>query len=1056
MDRRIPRKVLALLVFAIAGGWNSAAQEIHASLHEMVRAADLIFIGKVAEQHTRLNDKQNMIFADVLLTNVHVIHSASRSRHKTERQITVTYAGGSCEGRTVYVSGMPRFDTGKRYLLFILDDGNTYVNPFVGGLQGRLSVLEDQETGEEFVATASGRLIVGMEGSEFRYSSDPVSDVRGGIPQYGTASQVPQRTLSLASPVTGDSLSGYESMEGLPEGEHLPLRLGEIEAMIRTIASSPTEGDVMFRRGGIGKLAREKSGKMEVGDLVLRYPAAKDMSPTTYGQTQRPPGTPLLPWDGRRKAISAHHTAASTLAGGTLGADGYQDLPIVMEQVPDSWWSYSINNDCLWTWNQYMDLYRYTADDGSYGYNGDSEFSGFVSDGDLYDVYLMHWGTALAMTIYWTIPFSGRIMESDVVWNASYSWTSSANYAIGNPNVILLRPVAMHELGHTWGLMSGSLDETYDYDVPTVMHSYYHYLVEDGWGIHASDAHLLRRNYKDQTSIAGTVDVGVESYYAAGGLINATTSSSSYFPGQSITVKNLTVENISYGAVANLRLRLFLSTDRTVTTGDRQIGSYWEWSSFSAEARSTGSYTATIPMSVPAGTYYVGAIVTINGYQQDNFASNNSTSLYGSVLIKSAIQIAGYVRTTSGTGVSNVVMTGLPGNPVTDAAGHYAVDVPYSWSGAVQPSKIGYTFSPSSRAYSGIVSSQTGDYSASPATFTISGHVRTARALGVANVTMTGLPGTISTDVGGLYQATVQYGWTGTVVPSKTGYAFSPTSTSYAGVSANVTNDYVGIRLPLWFAVRCESTPSSLPVWWDDTAHVTPFVTTCQENSIHRLVADTLYRGGDSVRQRWQSWSDGGTTTRSVVVTRDTVFRADYRSWYRILVTSKPLQGGTTDPTGEHWSFDGDIDSLWATPGRGYVFTGWGGDTLSTLNPLVLVASKSRRVAALFAGVDAGPVAAGEIPTEFNLYQNYPNPFNPGTSVRFDVPAAARIVLSVSNILGQVVAVLVDAEMSPGRYRIDWDGSSHPSGLYLCRIQVVDRGTGDQRYAATRKMLIVR
>jgi len=54
MDARFPPKVLTLLILALAGGGNSAAQEIHASLHEMARAADLIFIGTVAEQYARL------------------------------------------------------------------------------------------------------------------------------------------------------------------------------------------------------------------------------------------------------------------------------------------------------------------------------------------------------------------------------------------------------------------------------------------------------------------------------------------------------------------------------------------------------------------------------------------------------------------------------------------------------------------------------------------------------------------------------------------------------------------------------------------------------------------------------------------------------------------------------------------------------------------------------------------------------------------------------------------------------------------------------------------
>jgi hypothetical protein len=70
----------------------------------------------------------------------------------------------------------------------------------------------------------------------------------------------------------------------------------------------------------------------------------------------------------------------------------------------------------------------------------------------------------------------------------------------------------------------------------------------------------------------------------------------------------------------------------------------------------------------------------------------------------------------------------------------------------------------------------------------ISGYVRTADGSGIEGVVMNGLPGSPSTDSKGYYSATVSYGWSGTVTPTKTGYTFSPTSRSYSNVTGNLSD----------------------------------------------------------------------------------------------------------------------------------------------------------------------------------------------------------------------------------------------------------------------------
>ena len=153
--------------------------------------------------------------------------------------------------------------------------------------------------------------------------------------------------------------------------------------------------------------------------------------------------------------------------------------------------------------------------------------------------------------------------------------------------------------------------------------------------------------------------------------------------------------------------------------------------------------------------------------------------------------ISGNVRTSGGAGISGVTMSGLPGNPTTDANGYYSATVPSGWSGTATPGAAGYTFSPPSRSYSNLAGNKTGqDYTGTPITYTISGNVRTSAGAGISAVTMSGLPGNSTTDANGYYSATVPSGWSGTVAPGAAGYTFSPSSKSYSNVTSNLTGQH--------------------------------------------------------------------------------------------------------------------------------------------------------------------------------------------------------------------------------------------------------------------------
>lgn len=80
-----------------------------------------------------------------------------------------------------------------------------------------------------------------------------------------------------------------------------------------------------------------------------------------------------------------------------------------------------------------------------------------------------------------------------------------------------------------------------------------------------------------------------------------------------------------------------------------------------------------------------------------------------------------------------------------------------------------------------------------------------------------------------------------------------------------------------------------------------------------------------------------------------------------------------------------------------------------------------------------------EIPETLQMKQNYPNPFNPTTMIEFGIPANSFVTLKIYDILGQEVNSLVQADLVPGTYRYEWNGTDASSkqvesGIYFARI----------------------
>src|SRR5437762_37650 len=76
----------------------------------------------------------------------------------------------------------------------------------------------------------------------------------------------------------------------------------------------------------------------------------------------------------------------------------------------------------------------------------------------------------------------------------------------------------------------------------------------------------------------------------------------------------------------------------------------------------------------------------------------------------------------------------------------------------------------------------------------------------------------------------------------------------------------------------------------------------------------------------------------------------------------------------------------------------------------------------------------GGFPKAYSLSQNYPNPFNPVTVIRFQIAHSGSVKLQVFDVLGRVVATLVDDLKGPGSYAASWDAGNVASGMYVYRL----------------------
>ncbi|MBN2570951.1 MAG: family 10 glycosylhydrolase, partial [Ignavibacteriales bacterium] len=246
------------------------------------------------------------------------------------------------------------------------------------------------------------------------------------------------------------------------------------------------------------------------------------------------------------------------------------------------------------------------------------------------------------------------------------------------------------------------------------------------------------------------------------------------------------------------------------------------------------------------------------------------------------------------------------------------------------------------------------------------------------------------------------------------------------------------------------------------------------------LVANFLKEGGklfvSGSEIGWDLYEEGGTNDRLFY---NTLLKANYvadapMGLDGIYYTVEAISGGLFDGLTE-FSFDngshGTINVDWpdaisknggsvnvlkyknvdiSNGGAGIVFQGMfpsgtqPGALVHFGFPFETIYPEARRIEVMskvfdvFEGLLDVEKINNEIPTQYILQQNFPNPFNPTTKITFSIPEVSNVKLTIYDILGQEISVLVNEQLNAGNYTFDFDARNLATGIYIYEIKAND------------------
>lgn len=121
-----------------------------------------------------------------------------------------------------------------------------------------------------------------------------------------------------------------------------------------------------------------------------------------------------------------------------------------------------------------------------------------------------------------------------------------------------------------------------------------------------------------------------------------------------------------------------------------------------------------------------------------------------------------------------------------------------------------------------------------------------------------------------------------------------------------------------------------------------------------------------------------------------------------------------------------------AIPDEGWLFANWSGETTSTSAAISLIMNSDKTLTAYFDKVTASSIVFKE---DEQSLSNYPNPFRHKTTIKYEIPNKSKVKLSVLDLNGRLLSVLVDSLQEKGSYTSSWNACEFSNGVYFYQIE---------------------
>lgn len=544
------------------------------SQEQILSRAECVFVGTVTGKRSRWRRPGEMTETIYTIRMDQPVHASGRvlASHQTGDLVELAFAGGTVDGYTIWIPGVPAFEIGKRAVFFCDKDGTRHLSALVGTFQGVVPVSSGVPTNQRQTASL------------------PAED----------SGCVPVRR-SFYSP-TADHPSGQNLAEYI-EDIRRALKVVNTEPPKRSPATAVADG-----YGGCGCSAPKTE--------ALRSPHYSIKSEWVI-----PSGSIPLIWD-----------LAPIIA--------YQDGRFASEF-----------RKSMFDWNRYAGLYGWedsgSADFGKLNFHNDVVITTQSVLQDKWGVQDFGDNLTLAFVAFGFNGALTSVLDVDIIYNASKSWTADFDDAVTDDTKEYFRSTTIHELGHAFGQEHQFLTDPPYRGLPSVMNYFLnedrplmsHPFLDDVLAIRSTypndvnplddlAVYFFKTSDNQRTDDGGDV-IGIDLEYF-------NTSFTDVFPGGTIFVDAL-LENLGTRPISP-KLTFWLShsrhkLDRPILLGPLDLTELPP-SSFAFLERE--SFRVPEDPSLIGNKYYLIAKVE----NRDSYLGNNiATMLKGSLTVESPASI---------------------------------------------------------------------------------------------------------------------------------------------------------------------------------------------------------------------------------------------------------------------------------------------------------------------------------------------------------------------------------------------------------------------------------